>query len=231
VRIFDLSTISRSRLIFVFVLLAIIDAAAQEPSGARSMFHSPSTGTIVATPLTAQPTPGAKANSAATPAVVRYVGIHYWLDLDGVGPVADTRVFQTGQRIRLNVRSNCDGYLAIWTLGSGGAATLMIPSDRQSIGIPLKQGQPFVTPAMRFNAPATDERLILFFARQKSGLPSMETLRGDAALAAFRGIGARDLSIETETASSGDVGTYVVNRLGGPVSKDIILRHVTGGGE
>lgn len=214
----------------VVLLAAAVTAQAPEPPGARSMFYNPATGTLSPPPPLAQPLQEARpgpARQMPKSGTVQFVGIHYWLDLEGVGPVADTRVFYTGQRIRLNVRSNCDGFFAVWTLQTDGTAALLVPESRAARGVALQPGQPFVTAPIRFNAPVADERLMVFFARQKAGLPSFETLRADAALSAFRGAGARDLSIEIEESAPGEIGTYVVNRRGGAVAKDITLRHAS----
>jgi len=201
----------------LFLAGITVAAAAQtdEPAGARSMFYNPATGTLVAAPKPV----------TAGPSAVRFVGIHYWFDLDGVGPVTDRHVFHTGQRIRLNVRSNCDGYLAVWALGSDGKGTLLFPPAGGGSSIVLKREEPFVSSSIRFSAPAKDERLFLFFARQKSSLPSFDTLQGNAAIAAFNNAGARDLSMAVEDAAKSEFGTYVVNRAGGTVSREILLRH------
>jgi hypothetical protein len=206
--------------------LAVAGLLAQptEPSGARSMFNNPLTGTVRATTEPAGPT--GPATLPPKPAPVRVVGIHFWLDLDGIGPVLDRRVFQTGERIRLNVRSNCDGYLAIWTLGADGRTALLVPSDGR-VGVPLKQGAPFVSAPMRFSDPAGDERLMLFFASRRASLPSTETMTSDDARAALFGVGARDLAVEVEAQTPGEIGTYVVNRAGGPVFRDLLLKHVS----
>jgi len=208
----------------VTVMLAM--AQSPEPSGARSMFYNPSTGTVRSTPGVAPAAPPPPpATAAAKPAPVRFVGIHYWLDLEGVGPVADTRTFVTGERIRLNVRSNSDGYLAIWTLTSAGKARLLVPADSRATAVALRQSTPFVSAPIRFSDPAGDERLLMFFARQKAALPSLETMDHQDARAALFGTGGRDLLVEVEEAKPGDVGTFVVNRVGGPVSRAVLLRH------
>ena len=205
---------------FIALLLAGIAVAAtaqtDDATGARSMFYNPATGTLVGAPKAPKPAPPGRA-------AVRFVGIHYWFDLDGVGPVTDAHVFQTGQRIRLNVRSNCDGYLAVWALGADGKGTLLFPPAGG--GLLLKREEPFVSSSIRFSAPAKDERLLLFFARQKASLPSFDTLQGNAAIAAFNNAGARDLSMSVEEAAKGEFGTYVVNTAGGTVSREILLRH------
>jgi hypothetical protein len=226
-----------------------------DASGARSVFYNPWTGTVLAglpsttsssvttvpvNPLVppkdgvsattktdgAKPPPPAPASASAvrpvrvrpkTDAIPRSVGIHYWLDLDGVGPVADSRTFTTGERIRLFVRSNDDGYLAVWTAGSDGRLQLVLPVGGDPTGTPIKGGQEYVGHRVRFQPPAAEEQLFLAFARQKQDLPSFEVVT--------RPQGARDIVIETDEETAGEVGTYVINRRGGPIAKEIRLRH------
>jgi hypothetical protein len=208
---------------------------ASEPAGARALFYNPWTGTVLAgsnpTPVAissetskpgtqSQPTPPVRRVSSRPKAdgEARSVGVHYWLELDGVGAVADSRVFTTGERLRLHVRSNSDGYLAVWTVGDGRQLQLLLPIGGDPAGTAIKSGQEYVSPRVRFQPPAAEEKIFVAFARQKQDLPSFE-------VAGREPQGARDLIIETDEQTAGEVGTYVINRRGGPIAKEIRLRH------
>lgn len=157
---------------------------------------------------------------------VKFVGVHYWLDLETIGIVSDQYTFATGERIRLNIRSNVDGYLVVWALPPDGKPAVLLPSTGDASGISINAGQEYISPPIRFRPPVRDEQLLLVFARQRSQLPSLETVEGKAAVAAFASAGARDLVVETEEKAPGEIGTYVVNRQGGPVVRQIRLKHI-----
>lgn len=222
-----LSTI-RSACLFLAVLAAVpaLGQESGEQSGARTLFGG--NGTIVR-PLTKPPggpTSGPPTERRPPPPAVKLPGVHYWLDLDELGAVSEHHTFTTGDRIRLHVRTNVDGYLIVWALSEQTGPAVLLPSTGETSGIAVTAGMPYVSPPIRFRPPARDEQLLLFFARQRSQLPSAETIEGNAAAAAFRGAGARDLVVETDDATEGQIGTYVVNRRGGPVLQEIRLRHL-----
>jgi hypothetical protein len=216
-------------------LLSMTLVASQEASGARSMFYNPATGTSAKPPARTAGTPAPKAAANTPPRPItavagstRFVGVHYWIDVVGRGPVADTNVFVSGDRIRLHVRTNVDGFLAVWSLGNSGKASLLLPVGGTPTGSPVKAGDDYVSPLIRFQPPAQDERLLIFFGRSKSDMPSLDVIEGDAAKAAFMAGGARDLVVETDEVTAGEVGTYVVNRRGGSIAREITLKHVAG---
>ncbi|HXT69651.1 MAG TPA: hypothetical protein VN700_07845 [Vicinamibacterales bacterium] len=206
----------------------------QEPTGARSLFYNPATGSTAKaapSPPRVPATPPASSTGAPRPVApvptgTRSVGVHYWIDLTGRGPVADTHSFASGDRIRIHVRTNVDGFLSVWALNTSGRASLLLPVDGDTAGTPVKATQDYVSPLIRFQPPAQDERLLLCFARLRSELPSLDLVEGDEARAAFLARGARNLIVETVEVTAGEVGTYVVNRQGGPIVRPILLRHL-----
>jgi hypothetical protein len=209
---------------------------AEEPTGARNIFYNPWTGTVVgrAAPPPERPAGGGAAGgdkSAVRPlnvtAMSGPVGIHYWLDLEGTGHVADSRTFKTGERLRFHVRSNADGYLAVWARSSTGGTVLLLPADGDPSGTRVKAGEQYVSPPVRFSAPVHDEELLLAFARRKVDLPSRDNVETNIGATAVAFAGARDLVVETEDVKPREIGTYVVNRRGGAVVRQIRLRHVS----
>src|SRR5262249_32626618 len=59
------------------------------------------------------------------------LGLSYWIELvgaDGQGrQVTDSRIFRSGERIRLHFRSNAEGYIALILLGSSGTSRALFP--------------------------------------------------------------------------------------------------------
>jgi hypothetical protein len=158
------------------------------------------------------------------------VGVHYWIELDGAGPVTADRTFKTGDRIKLHVRSNVDGHLALWTLDPSGQGSILFPTGGADSN-PLKAGAEYATPGfIRFQLPAQEERLLVFFSRKQADLPTPTSMprvtkESEAVARTLGAEGARSLVFETEQKTPAEVGTYVVNRTGGPIVKEVRLKH------
>jgi hypothetical protein len=121
-------------LLLFFVVLAVGFTAgrlgAAEPSGAKALFFS-GEGTTIArsgSPAAPQPTEA----RVVTPSKVKYMGVSYWVDrLSKNGEmkrVSSSTVFRKGDRIRVSLKSNRDGYLYVVNQGSTGASTLLFPN-------------------------------------------------------------------------------------------------------
>jgi Domain of unknown function (DUF4384) len=112
-------------------------AAAHAARGAKALFYS-ETGTTVAPKMDEKPRtrPAARAPRQAPPEVADHpwVGIAYWVEWERPGSVATriadpTRfVFQSGDRIRLHVKTNVEGYLYLVNRGSSGQTTVLFPA-------------------------------------------------------------------------------------------------------
>lgn len=194
-----------------------------QKQGAKALFYKrrdPQTGMV-------------KVNQAPADKV-KYVGIHYWIELEGVGPVTANRTFYTGDRIRLHVRSNVDGYLSLWTLDSSGRGELLFPQPGQAEGDNfVKADTEYVTPGfIKFAPPAQEERLVIFFSRNKE-LPSPTGTSTDAQVVAKETgpRGEKALVFETDDKNPDEIGTYVVNKKGGPVAVEVRLKHQPRSGE
>jgi hypothetical protein len=215
------------------MLVALIGPAAgqgQKEAGAKALFYDPGTGAILK-PSEKQKDPRTnmiKVKPSGT-SQAKYVGLHYWIELDGVGPISDEYVFRTGDGIRLHVRSNVDGYLSLWSLDPSGRGSLLFPVPGQTEGENLiKADTPYTTPGkIKFSPPVEDERLLVFFSRSKADIPSPQGTKDDAGMVA-RSLGpngSKALVFETEKKTSTELGNYVVNKNGGPIAKEIRLRH------
>ena len=227
---------SGKRLEFTFLLAvtlwsaSMLTAQSQEEAGAKSLFYDPATG-VALKPAEKQKQAqhGRVRVKTALGSQVKYVGLHYWIDLEGIGSVTDDRVFHTGERIKLHLRSNVDGYLSLWSLDSSGRGQLLFPAsgsaDSENF---VKADSEYVTPGfIKFSLPVEDERLLVFFSRSKADLPSLnkDSVDEGAITKTLGPAGMKALVFETEKKNPAEVGTYVVNRQGGPIAKEIRLRH------
>lgn len=152
-------------------------------------------------------------------------GVHYWIELEGTGPVTESRRFVTAERIVMHVRSNTDGFLAVWVVNAQGGADVLLPPDAAR-PIALRAGETKTTPPIRFRPPAIDEQLIIGFARSQAELPAVGSVADASALLTLARAGTRDLIMEVNEATRGGLGTYLVRRTAGPIVRELRLRHV-----
>ena len=215
-------------LVLTFVLAGVV--LAQKDGGAKALFYDPASGAVIKSneKRTDQKTGKLKVRAVSAESA-KYVGLNYWLDLEGVGSVTSDRIFRTGDRIKLRVRSNVDGYLSLWSLDASGRGTLLFPKPGSGEGSNKVQADTeYVTPGeIRFAPPVEDERLLVFFSRSTADIPSPTGKQTDStAVARVLGpAGAKALVFESEKKVVSEVGDYVVNKNGGPIAKEIRLRH------
>lgn len=235
----------KSAMLPMLLLASSIGAHAGDGAGAKALFYS-GEGTTHAVaraiphpPETAPKTPAAP---APRPATEKYTGIAYWIDLAGEdgGHVRTTarREFRSGDRIRLNFKSNRDGYLYVSNLGSTGKSRVMFPRPGQGNNF-IKANLEYSVPDgayMRFDDnPGAETLLVLLSPTPIPGLsapsPVMDE-RGTRKFVAFADTnGAKDLLLEDdEGVAKSAPAQYVVapastlNR-GKVISLYIKLRH------
>lgn len=170
------------------------------------------------------------------------LGLSHWIELEGPGgatgvQVASTRVFHSGERIRLHFQSNADGHIALIQLGSSGTGQMLFPNPAQGLTDNyLVAGRARTLPSpghwFRFDQNPGTERLIVVFARTAQELnrfrpkSQMDERKTGTLLADIqRAKGSKDLFVETDTRTVGEVGTYGVNVTGLPVVFEIALQH------
>lgn len=169
------------------------------------------------------------------------LGLSYWIDLveqDGSGQqVTESRIFRSGERIRIHFRSNADGNIALLQLGSHGTSSVLFPDPAKGLADSrIAAGEDRILPAesawFRFDDAPGSERILVLFARSQQELdrfsirPTMDAAATRAALRNADEIrGGKDLILETETENASEIGTYGVNLGGQPVVMEIQLKH------
>ena len=98
--------------------LLAIAGMAEEQTGAKALFHDPTSGVAIQSSRTPAPGgPRRAPQTAAKPAAAPASGLMYWVELLGpngqVLRVNSSRMFKSGERIRLHVTSNVPGRLTI----------------------------------------------------------------------------------------------------------------------
>jgi hypothetical protein len=131
------------------------------PAGAKALFYGSSGATV---PSTA-PAPARQATSRRQD----YMGVRYWIDLlepsGQLRRVTTDYVFRAGDRIRLNVQSNREGYLSLLNLGSSGRATSLFPPPGQDGAVVASQVyQVPTTGFLRFDSTPGEETVVLLLS-------------------------------------------------------------------
>jgi hypothetical protein len=179
---------------------------------------------------------------APTEGTANLLGLSYWIELQGAQgrpgtQVANGRVFHSGERIRLHFRSNVEGNIALIQIGSSGTSQFLFPNPGLKLtDSRLSADQDRILPNdrswFRFDANPGTERLIVMFAHRPDelgGLAGSRDLGTEETGSLLRTVqqvkGSKDLLVETETRTAGEVGTYAINLMGQPVVLEIILEH------
>jgi len=153
------------------------------PSGAKALFytgHGTSHMTTEGAPAVAAPLPQApapvQAASApqAAPQKSDFMGVQYWIELTGRDGtkqrVTTDRVFRSGERIKLFITTNREGYLYLLNIGSSGRSRLLYPHPRMRPSENFIQADtPYEVPqggAIRFDDTPGEETVLLMLSPQ-----------------------------------------------------------------
>lgn len=240
--------------------LTLVAGRPAEPEGAKELFYDPAArGSVVSVDASAQ---GACASYyparndgeerrgpdcprrqiEAVSNGAENAGLSYWIELvegssEGVGrQVTESRIFRSGEKIRLHFLSNCDGEIALFQLGSSGEPSQLFPDSR--VGLTegaMRAGVARALPEpdawFRFDHRKGTERIMVVFVPEQSTRPGGVRPRGanssNPTMLALARLpeGSKDLVIEREDNAEAEIGTYAVNPKGEPVVLEIALRH------
>jgi hypothetical protein len=113
-------------LTFGGVLIAVAGGLSAAPTGAKAIFDSGEGGTIAMSATAARPAP---APVAKAPRAAPYVGISYQImsiaDDGQMRPVSKSRIFRSGERIKILARTNRPGYLTVANIGTSGRMNVL----------------------------------------------------------------------------------------------------------
>ena len=210
-------------LVFTLIISPGILCGQQEQSqevGAKEIFYAPKIVINERNQPENRPVPKRRIRHQPRPPTTAF-GIRYWIELEGNGPVTDQYVFRTGDRIRLQVQSNTDGYFSIWAYDAEEPQPHFPKTELDNNFI--KAGQIFSVPGvLRFSPPAVDEKFIVFFSKAKTDLPIKDK---ELAVSLKAEVGSKGLISETENMIPDRLGTYVVQKSGKLIAKQVWLKH------
>ena len=126
----------------------------------------------------------------------------------------------------LHVRTNAEGFLSVWLSGETEPRQLT-PGYGGYNGHMLPSGSDYTVPGLLRFGQNPAARLIVVFSRSQTEQPA----HGQGAITRLQTISNRtaqdglpQIVRDSDRRSPGQVGTYVVNRRGGPVVAEISLR-------
>ncbi len=149
------------------------EAAGAEPTGAKGCFFDPH-GCVAQSGPAKTPAKEKKAAKRTTMANAAHPGLAYWIELLDEGKqegarVSPTRVFRAGERIRLHIQPNADGFISILWTQADGTAKRLFPDQRVRAGANAVRAlvdNPIPPPPARllFDDKPEDIRLLVVFA-------------------------------------------------------------------
>jgi hypothetical protein len=164
---------------------------------------------------------------------VQYVGVHYWFE-DGRGQrFADPAAAGVGSRITLPLRGNVAAFLTVWMSDASHASVELTSRTHGGAGggwtgYGLAADRPVViSHEFVVASPGEDAaRVIIFLARaQTEQVTSMMGAREKLQRIAARKASDGDSVIvqEVDRTTRGQIGTYVVHRMGGQTGGEIVM--------
>lgn len=230
--------------------IASLSAPALAQEGAKSIFYSDAGTRVVTT--TPSVTPKAGGSSPAVAARkspsghAEYLGIAYWVDLiapdGGKRRVSTDHIFHSGDRIKLNLRTNRPGYLYLLNVGSSGQTHMLFPNPAAGAGMnAVKANLTYEVPvgaSIRFDNTPGEETLVIMLSPEPmkeiapTAPPRTAMLSSEDAtrlLAGAQAKGAKDLLVEADSAGL-QPATYAVAPVaalkdGAMITVRVKLRH------
>lgn len=160
----------------------------------------------------------------------KYAGLQYWIDLQEYNGssrrVTTSHPFHSGDRIKLQVKSNTEGYLYVLNEDSSGQQTTLYPAKGQQSGL-IQPGSIYSVPtrgAIRFDNQPGREKIIIALAKQPANYRDIGSgsIRGTTA--------AYDGGSAFENCGSGGAGSKAMYTEDGDSNADCTPSHHSSAG-
>ncbi|MBI2884215.1 MAG: DUF4384 domain-containing protein [Candidatus Methylomirabilis oxyfera] len=234
-------------LVVVAWTVAFMVQSALAQSGAKAIYYSESGPTVTTQPTSRGRTsvPKKSGSQVANKQQREYMGLTYWIELIGTEGqkkrVTTDYTFRSGDRIKLHVQSNRDGYLYLVNLGSTGRSHMLFPYQGMAQGNTVKANVEYEVPYTEhilFDQSPGEETLLVMLSSTPMGEilqpgdirpASLSTEDTARLLANVKEKGAKDLILETDTTSTRPA-SYAVAPLaslkaGGMMTLHVKLKH------
>jgi hypothetical protein len=154
----------------------------------------------------------------------RFIGIHYWFENEQGERFADIR--KAGAKPRLHVRSNIHGYLTVWKADADAHGSELTPRNGPYSGYLLPTDHEYIVPDDLAAFQTGTTRLLFWFSRSQTEQvesPSEARQRIEHRLSEIASDGGPAQVRESDSATPGEIGNYVVNRQGDQVGEEIVI--------
>lgn len=187
---------SASSVLVLAMLTLLLAPRTEAQSGAKALFAGPA---------------GSTANPFAP------VGIQYWFENGQGARFARARDAGVGARVHLHVQSNTDGFLGVW-MTDGSQEGMELTPGGEWAGYRIEAHHDYAVPAeITVPARGSATRVLILFARSqteqvRTAAQAREKIRRVSMVKARDGASA--IVQEADTSTPGQIGTYVVHRMG-----------------
>ncbi len=173
---------------FLVAALLMAPCIALGQSGAKALFNDPTSGVTVqgsvkapvkATTSPSRTAPVAAASSSVPAGEGEITGLRYWIEVQTeqgqLLRTTSSRVFKSGERMRVHVESNVDGSLVMLQSQDSGPFSKLFPVNGNSGKIEKFKDQvfPSQTGWFRFDNKPGDIRLIMMVQASQTGTPAV----------------------------------------------------------
>lgn len=219
--------------LFVF-LFCLSRNVLSDDSGAKAIFHTGEGPTVIASNSEVESNAGKKSEIVKTE---KYMGISYWIDLlesnGKLTRVSPTKTFSTGDRIKLIIESNRNGYLYVLNIGSSGNSHVLFPNPGVKSNL-ITAGLPYAIPFktyMRFDSTPGEETLLIMlsprpvenFGPSTPASGPLDNQQTNQVIQMAQAIGAKDIILENDSLGPAPA-TYAVAPVSSLESKAITLQ-------
>ena len=177
---------------------ALAQDSAADQAGARELFFGNQRPAQVSErgfrPALPAPSASAQPRITSEPAAQKsskptHPGVRVWLtdaaETSGKRKLSPQTVFRTGDRFRLWLQSNRDGYLYLVNVGTSGVTRLMYP--RNNLSNHITKGKDFaISSPLVFSAPAGTEQLVVVLSATPIDNAAVQLRDGSMFKVAFR---------------------------------------------
>jgi hypothetical protein len=213
----------------VALTMAAALGVTQQPDGAKRLFYDPA-GVGVQSP----DVKGATRPRAIPPPPFRrhpdgtlvHGGIHYWLQTADAAPISETAARVRSGKYSIHIRTNVgSGFLTVWDV-SGPGKELSLREDSRWSGFRPGHDEYVVPGTFEFSPNESAAHVIIVWAWSQSevGRDPASARRRVGEMSAWHRKGVPSIIRESDDATPGEIGTYVVNRAGGGVVAEILFR-------
>ena len=225
----------------IFLVFLTLRVLAEE-RGAKAIFQSGEGPTVMASSSETKSAVTSKKVALTKPTVEKYMGISYWIELvNGTGQtsrVTTANTFRSGDRIKLHIETNQNGYLYVMNIGSTGQSHFLFPNSGVANNY-VTAWTPYQIPYntyMRFDANPGEELLLVMLSpnpiRNMPSTPSINAPLNSQQTQQYTQLaqakGAKDIVLEDEPTGINPAGYAVApisSLQSGMITLKIKLRH------